>query len=139
VAAALGVPEYRLKAKAQRATLDVELSRLFAELVPIANGRGPPVLSEAVVDRLLAHGDAPSSEIARRAMIHGVVGVPTQAAALLSLAVLGRDYPNLREPARAALHAMEFMEEHETLGKGPAGRDEHARLNWRRVSGALCR
>jgi hypothetical protein len=55
------VREYRLKSEAQRhqieaqqATRDVELARLFAELVPIANGRGPAVTSENAVAALFA-------------------------------------------------------------------------------------
>lgn len=121
ITAALSVPEYRLKAKAQRAALDVELARLFAELVPIANGRGPSVLSEAVVSRVLERGGIPAEEIAQRAMIPGPVGTSTQAAALVSIAVLGREYRNLLEPAKAALDEMAFMDDHQTLG--PLRRD----------------
>jgi hypothetical protein len=41
IAVLLAIPEYRLKAESQRATNDVELARLFAQLVPTATGEAP--------------------------------------------------------------------------------------------------
>ena len=42
-----------MKTAAQRVEIDVNLSRLLAELVPVANGRGPATVSDAVAEAIV--------------------------------------------------------------------------------------
>jgi hypothetical protein len=118
--------EYSLKARAQRAELDINLARLFAELVPIANGRQGTVVSEAaitaalsipeVVDRVLgADNERERDLISEFAVVYLPVGIAMQAAAVRSLGYLGEEYEQLREPARAALNALRYFADDEDL------------------------
>jgi hypothetical protein len=76
VAVFQALSEYRLKAQAQRAEIDINLSRLFAELVPIANGRQGTVVSEAgmtavfsspeIMQRMLAAVNERERDVIRR-------------------------------------------------------------------------
>lgn len=103
VAAGGVVVEYVLKSRSQRAELDIKLAGLFAEIVPIANGRPPGGSSESVVAKLVASGvDAQEAVDAARP----VVGAATQAGAIRSLGYLGWRYPALRDPARASLKGL---------------------------------
>lgn len=77
--------EYRLKSKAQRVEIDVQLSKLLAELVPIANGRGG-------------------------AEMNTEVGEATQATAIVSIGYLGGKHRSLNAPARQALDALDFVD-----------------------------
>lgn len=85
-AAFLGVNEYRLKSKAQRVEIDVQLSKLLAELVPIANGRGG-------------------------AEMNATVGEATEATAIVSIGYLGGEHSALNKPARQALDALDFVDD----------------------------
>jgi hypothetical protein len=117
-----GVAEYRLKSKAQRAATDVQLAQLFAQLVPVANARGTVVASEAAINALLEHSDVgrllgdEAEQLNLRAVIQTIgtislpVGEATQVAALASLGYLGAAYESLRQPATAALEALEYVD-----------------------------
>jgi hypothetical protein len=98
------------------------LARLFAELVPIANGRQGTVVSEAamtavfaspeIMERMLAANDRRERDIIRDfAVLDMPVGMAMQAAAVRSLGYLGGEYEQLREPARAALNALDYFED----------------------------
>lgn len=52
------------------------------------------------VKRLLEQGEVSAQDIAARAMIPGVLGPPTQPAALVSIAVLGRTIRTFTSPPR---------------------------------------
>jgi hypothetical protein len=114
-AAWVGVHEYRLKTASQRVEIDVKLSQLLAELVPIANGRGPTMTSEAAAEgltRTYLERNATAEEIsaALRASTFTVpVGEVTQASAIASIGYLGTEHPALREPAYSALLALEYV------------------------------
>lgn len=73
VTAAIGVREYALKARAQRAQTDIELAKLFSELLPIANARGPAHVSEAAVQAVLANNETVvyGDELARLVTLTG--------------------------------------------------------------------
>jgi len=114
--------EYRLKARAQRAQIDINLARLFAELVPIANGRQATVVSEAamtavfssepIMERMLASDNERGRDVLREfAVIDVPVGLAMQAAAARSIGYLGEEYRQLRAPARAALDSLDYYEE----------------------------
>jgi hypothetical protein len=115
VSAVIAAASYGRKAEAERAETDVQLIRAFAELVPIANGRGPGHLSDEVVRGVLAghvagedvdpHGKADLG----LAVIPTPVGRATQAAVLLALGELARRHSILRRPVRAALSDMLFV------------------------------
>lgn len=118
--------EYRLKAQAQRAEIDINLARLFAELVPIANGRGGTVVSEAamsavfsseaIMQRMLAAENESERDVIRDfAVIDVPVGMAMQAAAVRSLGYLGEEYKQLREPARAALNSLDYFTDDRAL------------------------
>ena len=108
--------EYRLKTRTQRAELDINLARLFSELVPIASGSEKTVVSEAAVAALMAQPDFTRASPAKmrkdlheRCVVTPVTGANTQAAAIASLGYLGRTYPALREPATVALEGLSFV------------------------------
>lgn len=120
VAVFQALSEYRLKAQAQRAEIDINLSRLFAELVPIANGRQGTVVSEAgmtavfsspeIMQRLIAGVNDWERDVIREfAILDLPVGQAMQAAAVRSLGYLGEEYRQLREPASAALNALDYL------------------------------
>jgi hypothetical protein len=105
--------QYRLRAEAQRAELDTQLAQLFAQLAPIANGRGVAVIPEGAlapaVERLA--GDDRIAEIPRflkESFLPAPVGAATQAAAISSIAYLGRTYDSLRSPARDCLETLDL-------------------------------
>lgn len=111
-AAWLGVREYRLKSAAQRVEIDVQLSKLLAELVPIANGRSGHLLSEASAEVMAkAKAEASPEEISEAleaAVITLPVGEVTQVAAIASLGYLGDRHIALREASRQALISLSF-------------------------------
>lgn len=109
VATGVSVREYQLKARAQRAETEIQLARLFAELVPIANGRGPAHLSEAAATAIAAAKPSFTADDLVRAAVTLPVGAATQAAAIASLGRLGATYEPLRAPARAALESLAYV------------------------------
>jgi hypothetical protein len=124
------VAEYRLKSQAQRAQLDIDLARHFAEVVPIANGRSGYLLSEAAVTAIVENNPPATEDDLAPALITQPVGVATQAAAIRSLGFLGSRHDSLSEPAQAALETLAFADEVpalasarraalETLAQGP--------------------
>lgn len=152
VAAFQVLSEYRLKAQSQRAEIDINLSRLFAELVPIANGRQGTEVSEAamtavfastdIMQRMLAAENDRARDVIREfAVIDKPVGLAMQAAAVRSLGYLGEEYHQLREPARAALLALDYFERgalssaHDGAMAAIVRADEHARPKPRRWTG----
>ncbi|MDX6650354.1 MAG: hypothetical protein QOJ97_2305 [Solirubrobacteraceae bacterium] len=114
----LAALEYRLNSKAKRAETDTELSRLFTELVPIANGYSVTTLPDAVATSLIEHGLITRDDV--RAGVAGAhlsnaaislpIGAATMAAALRSIAELGTRHDVLKEPARSAVQAMSYLE-----------------------------
>jgi hypothetical protein len=116
-AAFIGVREYQLKSKAQRVEIDVQLSKLLAELVPIANGRGTTVASETAAEVIAQRQEEPEkiTEALKSAVIQLPVGEATQAAAITSIGYLGSEHPALREPAHQALQALNFVDDRPNL------------------------
>jgi hypothetical protein len=114
-AAFLGVSEYRLKSKAQRVEIDVQLSKLLADLVPIANGRGGAVVSEAAAETIArSQVEQKASPSEMKAALKGAVvtmpvGEAMQATAITSIGYLGGAHEALNAPARQALHALDFV------------------------------
>jgi hypothetical protein len=116
-----GILAYRLKAKAERrmrdasnAKIDVDLSKLFTDIGWVAHARDESAISEhlvqaaigsPIVTNLIQQGqfDKARRLIEQLAVLHTPVGVASQNAAIQSLAVLGKKYDVLKEPARAAL------------------------------------
>lgn len=115
VAAWRAVAEYRLKSQAQRAQLDIDLARHFAEVVPIANGRGGCVLSETAVAAITNVKPPASEEDLWPALVTLPVGAAAQAAAIRSLAYLGQKHDSLRASAESALVGLEFVDEDPNL------------------------
>lgn len=111
IAAYVAVSEYRLKSIAQRAELDIRLARLFAEIVPIANGRAGHVVSETAAAAIVKDRKEITTDLLHDAVISLPVGVPTQAAAIRSIGRLGADYPGLRGSAEGALRALAYVDE----------------------------
>lgn len=108
LATALGVVvEYSLRSRSQRAEVDIRLATLFAEIVPIANGRPPREPSEAVVASLVALGVPPKEALDDA---QPGVGAATQAGAIGSLGYLGWRYPALKNPAAAALRSLDHVD-----------------------------
>lgn len=114
VTAAVGLREYALKARAQRAETDIGLAKLFAELLPLANARGPIHVSEAAIQALFAKGEEfYGEELAKRVAFTTPLGAATQAAAIGSLGYLGTSYASLYQPARAAIESLAYVDEYD--------------------------
>lgn len=92
VAASVSAREYQLEARTQRAEIEIQLARLFSELVPIANARGPATLSEAAVQAIAGANPGFTSDDLLRAAVPVPVGLATQAAAVASIGYLGSKY-----------------------------------------------
>ena len=108
--------EYRLKTRTQRAEADINLARLFSELVPVASGNEKTVVSEAAVAALVGQPDFTREdpqkvreELQHRCVVKPLAGENTQASAIASLGYLGRTYPALRKPATVALEGLHFV------------------------------
>jgi hypothetical protein len=120
-AAIVAAREYRLKSAAQRVEIDVQLSKLLAELAPIANGRGPAVVSEAVAETIaqaqVGKGASPAAmeKALEPAVMTMPVGEATQAAAIASIGYLGAEHESLSLRARQALLALDFVDDHPKL------------------------
>jgi hypothetical protein len=116
-----GVREYRLKSAAQRVEIDVKLSKLLAEMVPIANGRGRSVVSdtaaEAIAQSEASRNVTPEEmkDALRGAVLTMPIGVATQAAAIASIGYLGGEHSALRSPAQQALLALSFVDDNPRL------------------------
>jgi hypothetical protein len=108
----LKVKEERRLRQSMRAELDVKLSKLFAELMPLANARGESIVSEAAVSHLVQRGAVDGGEECslNAAVVTIPVGVPTQAAAISVIGQLGADHSVLRRPARDALESLRFVD-----------------------------
>jgi hypothetical protein len=130
IVAWVGVLQYRLKVKAEerlqesnRAEVDVRLSKLFAELMWLAHARAGSHVSEKCIEELFEKGmitkedlgdpDSLNRKIAAICILNLPVGVASQNAAITSLAVLGRRYAILREPARAGLNSLKSFKREE--------------------------
>jgi hypothetical protein len=101
---------YRQKARGLRAETDVRLVKAFADLVPLANARGPAVLSEAAAAKLAEQtydNDVARASALRAALLVSPIGAQTQVSVLQAVATLGCEHPILREAARAAVVAAE--------------------------------
>jgi hypothetical protein len=110
----MGVLEYRLKARSQRAETDARLAQLFAAIVPIADGRGGAAVPDSVVNHVLSHATDPHDAKALSREIHDFaislpVGRSTQVAAISSIGELGRSYDILREPAQRVLNSFDWF------------------------------
>jgi hypothetical protein len=115
--AAVAALEYRLKVRAERAESDTKLARLFADLVPIADGypgvRLPDGLAVALVEKGVLTGDdfvvdpkthrSKASAILQGAMVHTPVGLATMLATLQAVAELGARHAVLARPADEAI------------------------------------
>lgn len=125
--AALG---YHQQSRGLRAETDVRLARAFAELVPLANARGPGLLSEAAAGKL-AEDDYPTadsrSQALNSAILTSPVGKQTQIAVLQVIASLGTEHPILWEAARAAV---EEAPDGLALQKGAALKRLNAHRPW---------
>ena len=122
IAAWRGVREYKLKVKAEKrlqrssqAEVDVRLSRLFAEFMQLADGRGASYMSTECLEQLFENGlvtkdDWKNPDGLREKLsacaFHVPLGVGAQNAAICSLGVLGKRYDVLREMAEAGLDAL---------------------------------
>lgn len=115
IAAWVGLREYRLKSAAQRVEVDVKLSELLTALIPTANGWGNPVVSDsaagAIAEARAGTADAGElREALEAAVITPPVGEATQAAAISSIGNLGARHEPLRDAARQALLALDFVD-----------------------------
>lgn len=114
VAAWAGVAGYRLKAKAEQrlaesatAEREINLLRLFTELMSIAHARGPSQLSERAVEALIAaNPTAQPGALLERAIVTMPIGVAAQDAAIASIGTLGMRHDFLRAPALQALDSL---------------------------------
>jgi hypothetical protein len=123
VTAWVGVCQYKLKVRGEqrlqesaRSEIDTRMSKLFAELMWLAHARGGSQLSEKCVEALFEKGAITDGDLGNleqlnkklqdACVINLPVGLASQDAAIASVAVLGRRYEILREPARAALNSL---------------------------------
>lgn len=119
-AAFLGVREYRLKSEAQRVEIDVQLSKLLAELVPVANGWGAVTISDVAIEAIASRSspDATPAEIGEAlssAAVSAPVDEAAQAVAVASIGYLGSEHRTLREPSYQALRTLRFAESRPVL------------------------
>ena len=106
ISALIAAVSFRQRQRGLRAETDVRLARAFADLVPIANARGPVVLSDTAAGKIAEQSFATADE--RRAalaaaMILSPVGAQTQIAVLRAVASLGCEHPILWQASRAAV------------------------------------
>jgi hypothetical protein len=106
----LRVSEENRLAVANRAELDVRLLTLFAELMGKAHARGPSMLSESTVTKIVEQQGslAPTSlselkDLLEACTVVYPVGAAEQDAAIAAIAELGCKYEVLRFPAERAL------------------------------------
>jgi hypothetical protein len=123
--AAVAALEYRLKAKAERAESDTKLARLFADLIPLADGypdaRLPEGLAVALIEEgVLTREDFEVDPATRRskaaamlegAMVHSPVGLATMLATLQAVAELGARHEVLTRPADVAITTLDHHKE----------------------------
>jgi len=118
----VAVWEYRLKVKGEQrlqesatSEIDTRISKLFAELMWLAHGRGGNLLSDKAVEGLFEKGLVTKKDFGNVDQLQAKlqacvvilpVGTASQDAAIASIGVLGRRYEILREPARAALNCL---------------------------------
>lgn len=111
--------EYRLKARAERAETDTKLARLFADLVPIADGWKSPQLPDGLVAALLEHevltkpdfevdetGRSAAGKTLRNCYVTAPSGAITMVTALSAIAELGARHELLRQPACEAIDGL---------------------------------
>ena len=119
----LALRQYRLKLKEEerlsasaRTETDIKLVKAFGELMDVAHGRSGHVLSEKVVEFLLAHNFVLESELSDPAAVgHKLeaiavltlpVGRGSQEAAIAAIAALGHRHDVLRELASLGLESL---------------------------------
>jgi hypothetical protein len=108
---------FRQRQRGLRVETDVRLTRAFADLVPIANARGPAVLSEAAASKIAEQTFASPAQRAaalEAAMIISPVGMQTQVAILRAVASLGSAHPLLWEASKAAVETATLKPEWES-------------------------
>lgn len=129
VTAAVG---YHQQSRGLRAETDVRLVRAFADLVPLANGRGPVHLSEAAAAKL-AEGTYSSDDERDKALgaalLTSPVGKQTQVAVMRAIATLGCEHKVLWDAARAAVE--EGPIEGDQRAHALARLDAHKPRTWR--------
>jgi hypothetical protein len=130
ITAWVGVWQYKLKVKGEqrlqesaRSEIDTRMSKLFAELMWLAHARGGSQVSEKCVEGLFEKGAITEGDLGNlqqlnkklqdACVINLPVGLASQDAAIASVAVLGRRYEILREPARAALNSLKSFKPQE--------------------------
>jgi hypothetical protein len=115
------VAEWRLQRSAA-SEIDTRMSKLFTELMWVAHGRGGSQVSEKAVEALFEKGliteaDCRNVEELKKKLQACVIVLPvgeaSQDAAIASIAVLGRRYRILREPAIAALNSLKSFKKEE--------------------------
>ena len=109
----LRVAEENRLAVANRAELDVRLLTLFTELMGKAHARGPSILSESAVTKIMEQQGplTPSSlselkELLEACTVVYPVGSAEQDAAIAAIGELGWKYEVLRSPAERALETI---------------------------------
>ncbi len=103
-----------------RAQTDVQLARAFAELVPIANARGPGELSDTAAGKLADReypNPAALEAALQAAVITSPVGATTQVAVMRAIATLGCEHPILWPAAKAAVEVVELNPEWDSQKK----------------------
>ena len=124
VAAVIAALEYGVKVRAEQAETNTKLARVFAELVPIANGRSHAVLSDALAQELVTQGlitredleTDRADDLLRNAAVNLPVGAATMAATITAIAELGDRHDVLFQPALTALRAMPYLGEDKVCG-----------------------
>lgn len=111
--------EYRLKARAERAETDTKLARLFADLVPVADGWRAPQLPDGLASALLEHGvltkpdfdvgedgRSAAGKMLRSCYVTAPSGAVTMVTALSAIAELGARHEILQQPAQDAIDGL---------------------------------
>lgn len=120
--------EYRLKAKVERAETDTKLARLFADLVPVADGFRNPALPDGLLEALLKHEvltkedfevskdgtrDSKAGKMLQSLYVTAPSGAVTMVTALSAIAELGARHEVLRQPAYEAITGLAHHENHD--------------------------
>jgi len=129
VAACVAVAEFGVKVwgekrlqKSAACEIDIRMSKLFTELMWVAHGRGGSEVSEKAIEGLFQKGMISESDCDNLEQLNNKlqacvivlpVGLASQKAAMVSIAVLGSRYEILWEPALAALSTMKSFKAEE--------------------------
>ena len=115
ISAWVAVRQYMLKVKSETSEIDTRMSKLFSELMWLAHARAGSQVSEKCVELLFEKGVITEEDFGDLGKLNTKlqacaiilpVGEASQDAAIVSIAVLGRRYEILREPARAGLNCL---------------------------------